>query len=95
MLKDNGWLKGPEFLGKDESTWPTSIEVPPLNDDNPEIRKETMIYATAVSKMTLENFLQRYSSSWRLRRAISWLSPYKQFLKTRVKGSSQERRKFF
>ena len=85
MLKDNGWLKGPEFLGKDESTWPTSIEVPPLNDDNPEIRKETMIYATAVSKMTLENLLQRYSSWWRLKRAISWLSRYKHLLKTRVK----------
>ena len=47
MLKNDCWLRGPEFLWRNESLWPRKIEIPALKDD-PEVRKETQIYTIIV-----------------------------------------------
>ena len=48
MLKNDRQLKGPKFLGQDESHWSGTTEIPALTDDDPEVSKEDQIYAAAV-----------------------------------------------
>lgn len=84
MLKNNRWLKGPKFLWKDESHWPKLIEVPTLKDDDPEVRKEAQIYTAAVHNNVLEFVVSRYSSWWKLKKAVAWLLRYKKYLQMKV-----------
>ena len=46
MMKNRQWLNGPAFLWKEETSWPAMIEVPPLKDSDPGVRKESRIYTT-------------------------------------------------
>ncbi|XP_028404811.1 uncharacterized protein LOC114527377 [Dendronephthya gigantea] len=84
MLANKRWLEGPEFLWKTEHYWPTMIDVPPLVNEDPEVRKEMKIYVTTTNDDCLLKLLQRYSSWWCLKRSVAWLSRYKQFLKMKV-----------
>ena len=84
MLADKRWLEGPEFLRKNEDYWPEMIDLPPLLEDDPEVRKESKIYATSTAIHCLQLLLQRYSSWVSLKRAIAWLSRYKKFLKMKL-----------
>ncbi len=97
LLQNGGrWLQGPEFLWKNEHEWPTNIDVPPLNDDDPEVRQEANIYATVTTERNMECLIRRYSSWWPLVRAVAWLSRFKDYLKENVirkknKSSNQEK----
>jgi hypothetical protein len=84
MLANKRWLEGPDFLWNSEDSWPTMIDVPPLLDEDPEVRKESKIYLATVDNDCLQTLLQRYSSWWRLKRAVVWLARYKQFLRMKV-----------
>ncbi len=84
MLADKRWLEGPEFLWKNEDCWPEKIDLPPLLEDDPEVRKESKIYATSTAIHCLQLLLQRYSSWVSLKRAVAWLSRYKKFLKKEI-----------
>ena len=83
MVKNSRWLKGPEFLWKSESSWPTNIVIPPMMVSDPEVRKENLIYVTTVRKCPLDLLIQQYSSWWKLRRAVAWLLRYKELLKSK------------
>ena len=59
LLRNERWLKGPSFLWKSESEWPGSVEVPPITEEDPEVRRGANIYATVVTERTMESLLQR------------------------------------
>ena len=80
MLKNDRWLRGPEFLWGNESLWPRMVEIPALKDDDPEVRKEAQIYTVVVQSKYLEPLIARYSSWWKLKRAVAWLLRYKAYL---------------
>ena len=84
LLQNERWLKGPSFLWKSESEWPGSVEVPPITEEDPEVRRGANIYATVVTERTMESLLQRYSTWWGLIRAFGWLSRFKDYLKMKV-----------
>ncbi|XP_073243584.1 uncharacterized protein [Porites lutea] len=83
------WLRGPEFLWKNESLWPRMVEIPALKDDDPEVRKETQIYTVVVPSKCLEPLIARYSSWWKLKRAVAWLLRYKAYLLLKVQLSKR------
>ena len=62
MLQNERWLKGPSFLWKSESEWPGSVEVPPITEEDSEVRCGANIYTTGVTERMMESLLQRYST---------------------------------
>ena len=84
MAKDNRWMNGPTFLWKEEDSWPTRIEFPPLKDSDVEVRKESRIYVAAVAQDPLDILIHHYSSWWKLKRAFAWLLRYKKFIRSKT-----------
>ena len=83
------WLRGPDFLWKDEDAWPVAptglISTPPVD---PELLKAhqvncTNTFDTASDKVTLYKLLTHYSL-WS--RAVAYLLRLKQFLLTKSKN---------
>ena len=89
ILKNDRWLRGPEFLWGNESLWPRMVEIPALKDDDPEVRKETQIYIVVVQSKFLEPLLARYSSWWKLKRAVAWLLRCKAYFLLKVQLSKR------
>ena len=85
MISNDRWLNGPEFLLKDETHWPTMIQVPVLKSDDPEVRKEAQIYATTVRCNVLEKLISHHSSWWKLKCSVAWLLRCKECLRAKVK----------
>ena len=50
-------MKGPKFLWEDESYWPRMIEIPVLEDDGEEVRKEAQIFVSILQGDTLDNLI--------------------------------------
>ncbi|XP_030843576.1 uncharacterized protein LOC115924837 [Strongylocentrotus purpuratus] len=89
--KLNGrWLKGPSFLCADEMEWPIApadLQVPP---SDPEIKPPTenaSAFTTQSEEKSLERLINTYSSWYKLRRGVSWLLKFMQWLK--LKGKTQ------
>ena len=89
MLKNDRWLRGPEFLWGNESLWPRMVEIPALKDEDPEVRKETQIYTVVFQSKFLEPLIARYSSWWKLKRAVAWLLRCKAYLLLKVQLSKR------
>ena len=74
------WLTGPEFLWHDESTWPaqpTFLPELPIND--PEVKKEARVHVVTHEGIT-DSLIRRYSSWYRLQKAIAWILRFKQYI---------------
>ena len=84
MLKNDRWLHGPKFLWGNESHWPKMIDIPVLEDGDPEVRKETQIYVSTLQSNALDDLISYYSSWWKLKCAIAWLLRNKQYLQVKV-----------
>ena len=81
LLKDDRWIRGPQFLEKDESSWPKMVEIPELKDEDPAVRKEAQNYSIVVNVNALEKVIGYHSSWWKLRRCVAWLLRYKQYIR--------------
>ena len=92
MASCTSWLKGPDFLWKDEDAWPVAPIGPPSTPPvDPELLKVhqvncTNTFDTASDKVTLYRLLTHFSSWSRLRRAVAYLLRLKQFLLTKSKS---------
>ena len=60
------------------------VEIPILNNDDPEVRKESQIYAASARRDVMEELMMYYSFSWKLKVAVSWLPSYKRYLKNKM-----------
>lgn len=94
MIDNQRWLKGPEFLWKDERHWPIPPVVikgpfpdvlPDTLQNDPDVKKVIQSYAVA-ERNKVDEFLSRYSSWTRMKRGVAWLLRYRDYLYARVKG---------
>ena len=99
------WIEGPEFLKKDESTWPEKLTGNPTNEDEEcEHRKNKSTFATGDAN--LENVQDRlvpekFSSLSRLLRVTAWIKRFltncklpKETSKREPKATSSDRKRF-
>ena len=79
LLKNDRWLKGPDFLWKDEEHWPKLKEPLTIKDDDPEVRKEARVYTVTSAVHPLDSLISYFSSWWKLKRAVTWLLRFKKY----------------
>ncbi len=85
MITNDRWLRGPEFLWKEQTHWPQMGKIPVLKDDDPEVRKEAQVYLTTAPRNVLETLILHHSCWWKLKRCIAWLLRCKECLRERVR----------
>ena len=88
-MEDDRWIRRPQFLWKDECSWPKIVEIPELRDDDPAVRKEAQIYSIVVNGDALDKVIGYHSSWWKLRRCVAWLLRYKQYIRGKLEETSR------
>ena len=86
LLKNDRWLKGPEFLWKDEEHWPKLKDTLIIKNHDPEVRKEARVYTLISAVHPLESLISYFSSWWKLKRAVAWLLRFKECLRMKSPG---------
>lgn len=84
MMKNSRRLNGPAFHRKEESSWPAMVEVSPLKNSDPEVRKESRVHTTVAVQVSIEGLIHRYSSWWKLKEAFAWMLRYNKFLQSKI-----------
>ena len=84
LIKNDGWLIGPQFLWEDEAWWPKMIDIPCVKDHDPEIRKESQVYIASFNRDEMGEVIKYYSTWWKLKVTISWLLRYKRYLRNKA-----------
>ncbi|XP_064647466.1 uncharacterized protein LOC135500150 [Lineus longissimus] len=70
------WLKGPEFLQKEESAWPHTDVTNNITEDDPEIKKTSaaaVVEDRLASETTVDTLFKRFSSWSKLKRIVAWI----------------------
>ena len=81
LLKNDRWLRRPEFLWKDQERWPKLKDTLIIKNDDPEVRKEARVYTVISAVHPLESLISYFSSWWKLKRAVAWLLRFKEYLR--------------
>ena len=82
MVSCEMWKKGPGFIWKDTKHWRDSfVDNTDLLLQDDEVKQEVSSHLGIVEINVFEEFLQRYSSWYRLKRAVAWLLRYISWLK--------------
>ncbi|KAK6191252.1 hypothetical protein SNE40_002987 [Patella caerulea] len=85
-LRSRRWLAGPDFLWKEESSWPQIKIDEDLPEDDPEIKKKTIVIASTVETSHVLNKLLTTLSSWtKLRTVLGWVLLFVDKLKMSIK----------
>ena len=87
MLHQDRWFKGPEFLWKREESWlvpPSSL--PTISDQDPEIKSQGQANKTTTvfEESSLDSMIQRYSSWYKLKRALAWLLRFREYIQRKL-----------
>ena len=80
MLSRTRWIHGPDFLLKDDYSWPVcpdSVSSELVNDC--EVKGSCAVTEVQQDDI-MEKFLERYSSWFRLKKAVAWLRRFVQFV---------------
>lgn len=87
LVTSERWINGPPFLWKEESEWPCQPEIKKLEMDNTaEIKQETSVYQTNVTTdSTVDDLLSKYSSWYKLKKAVAWILRAKAILMRKAK----------
>ncbi|MEL7341107.1 MAG: hypothetical protein AAGM67_11510, partial [Bacteroidota bacterium] len=88
LLRNQRWIKGPEFLSKSKDTWPKwNVDLADIPEDDVEIKKS--IQSNSVNVGNAEGMtsliFSRFSNWNRLKKAVSWILRYKQWLLRKVR----------
>ncbi|XP_066302751.1 uncharacterized protein [Branchiostoma lanceolatum] len=83
FVENDRWVKGPPFLWCPKDEWPQMPEglQEPLQQD-PEVK----VYAVQVEESPMDVLIAHYSSWYRLKKAVAWISKVKQALKQKSKA---------
>jgi hypothetical protein len=96
LITKEEWLKGPEFLYKDKSEWP-SVTTNRESEDGEEENTEVPVHAVRSAEPKGEtrtpedtvNYLIHYYSDWtKLRNSVAWWLRLKKLLQQRSNGSA-------
>ena len=88
------WSRGPDFLWQDPLTWPKNPEgVPDLLASDKEVKPDAVSCATLSvnSPCSFDLLLLKYSSWYRLTKAVAWLLKFKQWLLGRSQSAEVHR----
>lgn len=82
FLTHGKWIKGPEFLYLSETEWPVSdIEPTVISADDPEVKRESAVYAIVKHSEDPTHCLINYFSSWRKpKTSVAWFLELKRVL---------------
>lgn len=85
FLKSKKWFQGPEFLAKPDTEWPNALkDFPPIESNDPEVKKETIVNSLIVeAKSPLSKLIEYYSNWNRLKRAVAWMLKFRALLQKR------------
>jgi hypothetical protein len=85
ILKE-AWLYGPNFLKKPEKEWNIITTSYELSDNDPEVKRLGTFMAD-VEDTFIDKLIARYSSFYRLKRAVGWLLLLKGKLLANLRGT--------
>ncbi|XP_046560324.1 uncharacterized protein LOC124269353 [Haliotis rubra] len=93
MISQERWMKGPDFLWLDESAWPTIPEAFELPERDLELKRPKVYFVQGDVKHGCTNrLLERYSSWYKLKRAVAWILRLKQCLLIRYRNMKSDQR---
>ena len=92
LLHNYRWLRGPEFLWKAETNWPTRPDVLSSTlEGDPEVKREehvNLVIGSQPEEAPLSRLIKRYSSWNTLKKAVAWLTRFKQYVAQKEKTPS-------
>lgn len=89
LCNSKRWLSGPSFLLQNENSWPVSPIAREQTPDGAEVKKDAQVYATEdKSTPAVDQLLNRFSSWYRLRKAVAYLLRFIDYLKDKRKGQT-------
>ena len=79
LLNCRRWVNGPQFLWGLDNCWPTQLSTTlTINDDDPELKHDVQNFSVGrQSDITMDEFIERFSSWQRLKRFIAWMLQYR------------------
>ncbi|XP_006817491.1 uncharacterized protein LOC102809945 [Saccoglossus kowalevskii] len=88
FLKSQRWITGPEFLWETQDQWPVRSCDMQLKDGDPEVKKHVIANAVSTndSEKLINELFKRYSSWYKLKRAVSWILKIKKALLKRCRN---------
>lgn len=93
LCNSKRWLVGPNFLVEREDSWPVSPVMRDIRPDEAEVKKDAQVYlAEEESTSTVDQLLNRYSSWYRLRKAVAWILRFFDYLKKQTPATIEDRR---
>lgn len=109
ITPDHRFLRGPDFLWRDEKEWPEVVKIHPLNDDDEDVRPDTiMVFSTETAPKQIESAHlfdpRRYSRLSSLTRPTAWFlrfifnvktKSYNRTVKRHNKGKRGDARKSY
>ena len=86
FIHSSRWTSAPGFLWKSEDQWPRNMTLPAhLATNDPEVKRSAIVSTTSASeKSPTDRLLLRYSSWYRLKRAVAFFLRLKRYLKAKA-----------
>ena len=93
FIYSSRWTSAPEFLWKGEEQWPANTSLPAQLDKNDaEVKRSEIVSATTTSeKSPTDRLLLRYSSWYRLRRAVAFILRLRRLLQDKAEQTLSAR----